>query len=459
MILNVQHKYLNPQNELKRICGSKVVQSNNVNKNRARGGGGRTNLRKTWLTNLNDWMPARKSGLSMSVDDKNKDNINNYQSFIFNHSTSYQQIQKQFYAAVESQTPENIVNILNAYPQHVDALLQFADICKVNEDLQMSAEFVERAVHCLECAFHPLFNLTNGNCRLNYKHQTNRALFIALFRHLMFIAGRACYRTSLELSKVLLSLDPINDPTAIILGIDLYALRSREYNWFLQFSELWESEKNLTQLPNFAYSLGLANFNLGNIDKADELLQNALFMFPGVLINLLDKCGVSTDTRLLGHDYFNSQAKATTSPALEKLQDLYVIRTFHLWKEADILPWLERNVHDVMDRIDGGDKYTKFCIDKRKKRYQGLPVNILRHIILSDIKEITISHPGMQNEGTFFSYDPLPPADSINIYPKTLRGTTPQQQPPINRNFWEDLFAPIFSDLGGQINFNGLNIK
>lgn len=274
--------------------------------------------------------------------------------------------------------------------------MQFAELCKLNEDLQMSAEFVERAVHCFECAFHPFFNITTGNSRLSYKNQTNRPFFIALFKHLMFIGGRACYRTSLELCKVLLSLNPEGDPLAIVLAIDFFALRAKEYEWFIDFCQVWEVSRNLTQLPNIAYSLALAHFHLGNEETANELLDHALFMFPGVLTDLLDKCNVQTDTRLLGHDHFNSEAKATTSVALEKLQTLYVIRTWHLWKDANIISWLETAANTVMDKIDSGDEYGIFCKAKRSQRYQGqLPKNIRRHIILSDIKQVTITHPGV----------------------------------------------------------------
>lgn len=92
------------------------------------------------------------------------------------------------------------------------------------------------------------------------------------------------------------------------------------------------------------------------------------------------------------HDFFNSQAQASTSPALEKLQDLYVVRNSHLWKEADILPWLEKCVHDVLGRVESKDDYIKYCRVKRSKRYQGrLPKNILRHIILSDLKEVIVN--------------------------------------------------------------------
>ena len=106
------------------------------------------------------------------------------------------------------------------------------------------------------------------------------------------------YRTSLELCKFLLSLDPEDDPVAVVLMVDFYALRAREYEWFIKFCNLWESSRNLTQLPNIAYGLALANFRLGNLETANELLQNALLMFPGVLMPLLEKCSVQTDSRV-----------------------------------------------------------------------------------------------------------------------------------------------------------------
>ncbi|XP_015127170.1 transcription factor 25 [Diachasma alloeum] len=456
-LMTIEHKYLNPHNELKRICGSKILPGD---QNKSRGRGRTSHLRKTWLTTIPDWFPVTKAGLSMTLDQTTQRD-NGLQYFVFVHSPAYRQVQEKFLLAVENPNPEIIISIINANPCHVDSLLQFSDVCKFNEDLQMAAELVERAVHCLECAFHPLFNLTTGNCRLNYKMQTNRALFLALFKHLTFIGGRACYRTSLELAKVLLSLDPVGDPMAVVLSIDLYALRAREYEWFIDFCNLWNVERNLTQLPNIAYSLALAYFRVGD-KEADKLLQDALFMFPGVLLELLDKCGVSTDTRVLGHDYFGSRAQSSTSAALEKLQTLYVVRTFHLWKETDILPWLERNVTAVMNRIDAGDDYAKFCESKRSMRYQGQPPrNILRHIALSDLKEVPIVQNLNQSQTHVFSHDPYPPQDSIDIYtrPETRRQAGSAGRDSVNTNLFTLFVSSLFSDLERHVPNPGAHIN
>jgi hypothetical protein len=52
-----------------------------------------------------------------------------------------------------------------------------------------------------------------------------------------------------------------------------------------------------------------------------------------------------------------------------------------------MLDWLERNVHEVLDRVDKCDAFVVECEEKRKKNYPRAPRNVLRHIILSDIKE------------------------------------------------------------------------
>lgn len=82
------------------------------------------------------------------------------------------------------------------------------------------------------------------------------------------------------------------------------------------------------------------------------------------------------------HEFFQTKASSSTLLALEKLQNLYVARSFHLWKEADILSWLQKNVYTVLQRVNAKDDYVKFCQVKRSQRYKGkLPGNILRHLI------------------------------------------------------------------------------
>lgn len=78
------------------------------------------------------------------------------------------------------------------------------------------------------------------------------------------------------------------------------------------------------------------------------------------------------------------------SAALTQLILLYVYRSYYIWKENDLLSWLERNVHKVLDRVDSEDPLVLDYENKRSKRYQGpMPRSIARHIILSDVKGVS----------------------------------------------------------------------
>lgn len=125
---------------------------------------------------------------------------------------------------------------------------------------------------------------------------------------------RACYRTALELCRLLLSLDPDEDPLGVILCMDFYALRSMKYEWLICAYEEWEPIRNVSQLPNFAFSVAMAYFQFDedpDSEKkltANDLLQKALIMFPGVILPLLDKCSVQPDSRVSTHPFFTTKA-------------------------------------------------------------------------------------------------------------------------------------------------------
>jgi len=403
---------------MKRIFGSRVVSES-----RQRNQRGRTIKRGSVLvTPKPSWPNASRTGLSMRTIDCDKDGS----WFTWDHSPQYQSVQLEFLSAVESMNPDRIMKILNAHPMHIDSMLQLAEICKMGEDSAMAAELIERTLYALESSFHPCFNLASGTCHLEYRRQENRSFFIGLFRHINYVASRACYRTALELTKILLSLDPGEDPLAAILMVDFYALRAREYNWMVQLHAVWDKHRNLSQLPNISYSLALSTFQLSLTDSAqaaaaDKLLQDALINFPDVLLPLLDKCSIEPDSRVAVHPYFLDSRN--TPAALLTLSTLYVERTHHCWKEPEVLPWLERNVLAVLARLQEGDRRALASKEERATRYQGLPRNIHRHVIMSEHQEPLGHLPPELKEANTMAYDPLQPLNSINTYVTPERHT------------------------------------
>merc|ERR1719154_25434 len=328
-------------------------------------------------------------------------------------------------------------------------MLQLSEICKMGEDSAMAGELIERSLYVLESSFHFSFSLANINCHLDYRRQENRCFFIALFRQISFVSNRACYRTALELTKILLNLDPKEDPMAGILMVDFFALRARENQWFRDFYTVLEKKRNLDQLPNMVYSLALATFHLSLVDTslqdtADQLLQDAIISFPDVLLPLLDKCSIDVPMSVSTNSYF-MDTRATPA-ALATLCSLYVHRTYHCWKEPEVLPWLEKNCTAVISLIDNKVEKVERSIEHRRIRYQGLPRNIHRHVIMSEFASVVLALPVSLARAPATSWDPLPPTDSINTYTAPSRQQTVLDDPSSLRLFFRSLLPNFNPD-------------
>ncbi|CAG5855043.1 unnamed protein product [Menidia menidia] len=424
-VLQVEHRNLNPETELKRYFGARAVLGDQRPRQR-----NRQFHRSTWMTSPKEsWPRFSRPGIAMSLLES-KDGV---QYFTFEHSRDYQQVQFKFLDAVESMDPNNIVALLQLNPYHIDSLLQLSDVCRIQEDQEMARDLIERAMYSFECAFHPLFSLTSGACRLDYLRPENRAFYLALYKHMMFLEKRGCPRTALEYCKLILSLDPDSDPLCMLLLIDFLSLRSREYKSLLQLYQDWEEHRNLSQLPNFAFSTALCHFHLSQQEdlelkesdklrqEASQILQNALIMFPGVLMPLLELCTVQPDAAVTSHSFFGPKSQIGQPPALAELTALYVGRTYNLWREAAVMLWLEESVKEVLRRVDAKDPHVEDCQNKRKQRYQSAPRNIHRHVLLSEIKEATSSLPLEVTTQPMMGFDPLPPLDSVLSYTRPER--------------------------------------
>ncbi|XP_030437013.1 transcription factor 25 [Gopherus evgoodei] len=495
-LLYVEHRNLNPETELKRYFGARAVLGDQRPRQRQR-----PYIRSTWLTApKNTWPRYSKTGIAMRLLETGR----GVQHFTFEHHREYQQVQFRFLDAVESLDPNNIVLLLQMNPYHVDSLLQLSEVCRMQEDQEMARDLVERALYSLECAFHPVFSLTSGTCRLDYRRPENRAFYLSLFKHMIFLEKRGCPRTALEFCKLILSLDPENDPLCVLLLIDLLSLRAREYAFLTRMFQEWEGHRNLSQLPNFAFSVPLAYFLLSQQEELSEaelsqaweraahLLQHALIMFPSVLMPLLDHCSVQPDSRVTSHSFFGLQAQISQPPALNQLVSLYVGRTHSLWKDPAIMAWLETNVHEVLRRVDtsepvveefaqkcdkidprllcrqlqnftaatpkwsqrgsGSSRLAPVLTARRKVRYQSAPRNISRHVILSELKEATAALPLEVTSQPLMGFDPLPPLDSITSYTRPERMTQPSNESTLSLFFRS--FLPNFT-LQGEVRQDG----
>uniref|UniRef100_A0A8C9JP72 TCF25 ribosome quality control complex subunit n=1 Tax=Panthera tigris altaica TaxID=74533 RepID=A0A8C9JP72_PANTA len=413
--------------ELKRYFGARAVLGEQRPRQRQR-----VYPKCTWLTTpKSTWPRYTKPGLSMRLLESKR----GLSFFAFEHSEEYQQTQHKFLAAVESMEPNNIVVLLQTSPYHVDSLLQLSDACRFQEDQEMARDLVERALYSMECAFHPLFSLTSGTCRLDYRRPENRSFYLALYKQMSFLEKRGCPRTALEFCKLILGgvLEPDEDPLCMLLLIDHLALRARNYDYLIRLFQEWEAHRNLSQLPNFAFSVPLAYFLLSQQadlpeqelssarEQASLLIRQALTMFPGALLPLLEYCSVRPDAAVATHSFFGPDAEISQPPALSQLVSLYLGRSHFLWKEPATMSWLEENVREVLRAVDSGDPAVEACESRRKVLYQRAPRNIHRHVVLSEVKEAVAALPPDVTTQSVMGFDPLPPLDTIYSYVRPER--------------------------------------
>lgn len=64
-------------------------------------------------------------------------------------------------------------------------------------------------------------------------------------------------------------------------------------------------------------------------------------------------------------------------------------RSHHVWKNAELLLWLERNVHEVLTMVENKNPEITECQTRRMIWFKPtLPINIKRHLIICDLSDI-----------------------------------------------------------------------
>ncbi|KAL2336328.1 hypothetical protein Fmac_010774 [Flemingia macrophylla] len=404
-ILQVDPKYLNAENELRRIFGSKVVKSfessNQASSSRqmrgVRGRGHYTLKKSVLVTPSDNWLRCDDSLSMQFLEIKN-----GYNYFRYVHSPSYSQTQRAFEAAKAINDINGIASILQHRPYHIDSLLTMAEYFAVLGEQQMSADAIARCLYALECAWHPMFNPLQGNCQLKFRHDENKPIFIALFTHMKNLDRRGCHRSALEVCKLLLSLDS-DDPMGAIFCIDYFALRAEEYAWLEKFSEEYKSDNSIWLFPNFSYSLAICRFYLEcddckdasmNAEKASssDLMKQALMLHPSVIKKLVAKVPLKDRswTDILKHSFFGSDQ--TGIPSQDHLINIYVERNYLIWRLPDLQKLLSGAAKQAIETLESNKSEVKDWACVRKEAFSS-EKNEYAHLLVSDFSDSHSSIP------------------------------------------------------------------
>lgn len=404
-ILQVDPKYLRAENELRRIFGSKVVNSFQKNQQTRSSGqirGGRRgshNHRRVILVSPSEHWPRWDGSLLMEF----LETRDGYHYFKYAHSSLYSQAQRAFEAAKAIHDPNGIANILMHHPYHLDSLIAMAEYFSFSGEQPMSAEFIAKCLYALECAWHPMFNPLQGKCQLKYSHETNRPLFHALFDHMKNMDRRGCHRSALEICKLLLSLDS-DDRKGALRCIDYFSLRSKEYTWLEHFSGEYRHDNSLWLFPNFSFSLAICRFYLelegsskdtgmksGKATSTD-LMKQALMLHPTVLKKLVEKVPLRDQAwkNVLQHSYFGSDQIGI--PSLDHLINIYVARSYLIWRLPDLQKLLKNSALLVIETLKHNSSEARDWACVRKEAFPS-EKNEYSHLLVSDFSDSVPTMP------------------------------------------------------------------
>lgn len=305
-----------------------------------------------------------------------------YFSFMcrYTHSSSYEQAQRAFQAAQAIHDLNGVASVLIHHPYHIESLITMADYFKFVGEHDMASDAIGKCLYGLERAWHPMFTPFQGNCRLEFNHETNKLFFKTLFTHMRNMDRRGCHRSALEVCKLLLSLDT-NDPVGALFCVDYFALRAEEYAWLEQFSEEYRNDNSLWLFPNFSYSLAIARVYLEKMESSSsseathidtskssslDLMKQALKLHPTVLKKLVDKVPLKDQawTKILKHSYFRSDESKILS--LDHLINIYVERNYLIWRLPDVQKLLRSAADLVIESLeqDGTEAESWLCVRK-----------------------------------------------------------------------------------------------
>ncbi|KAJ2079820.1 hypothetical protein H4R24_003520 [Coemansia sp. RSA 988] len=458
-LLVVEAKYLNSEAEIRRLFGSAALKDSGG----GGGGGGRRRFMQRAIAKRSSltqpkptWPPLLHApGVEMrqlveTDEDKEMQQLiaadpTGGQWFTIEHSMRFRTVQLEFLEAVITNDADAIAALAHHHPYHVDALLQLSEILKqTGGDFGEAGTLVERALFAFEQGFAARFSVTNGMSRLDFRRIESRGLFLALFRHMQFMSRRGCWRTALEVNKVLLGLDPVRDPYGVLLTLDFFALKSRQYEYVRRFMADW-SWSRVDLLPNWAYSQALAEFMLesgdGKKSKKSEgrasmdLLVEAILVFPTVVPILWTKAGVDVDPVVLTHPYFEDVQIPDESAMtyMQLMVQMFAERNSALYRTPEVGRWLQEGLLLALERIaiggtDERDISASTAIVTRKQQAQKklcsyvVPENISRHVLVADMDAVKAGLPEEVRKATSFAFDPLPPHNNINIYDDLVGG-------------------------------------
>ncbi|KAF1986606.1 DUF654-domain-containing protein [Aulographum hederae CBS 113979] len=412
-LLSIDSQYLHATNEMRRLFGRAALENDQDeeqgagDRNRARRAqqqnqGGRNlrsiTLRKNpFIHGKEEWPPGTSGGLSMELVEKRDDGSVEYR---FVHSPAYQDVQRQYLACVESMDPNRILELLHYNPYHIATLFQAAEMAKHHREHTRSRDLLERALFNYGRVIHSSFskNLAEGKTRLSFQRPENREFWLIVQRYVSNLSSLGTWRTAYEWTKLLLSLDPAEDPLGTCVMFDQYALRSRQYQPFLDLvnSEFFKSR--WIKFPNIQTSAALAYSQTQQPQLARSTLKASIETHPWFATRILQELDISPlPPPIWGHQ--------PASPLNALLSEMIRLSARNVWNTPEATSLLVEVAHTAQPG--------PATIDTA---HHEITANLARQVLLLDEPPLIALLPRSMTSTMTSNSDPIPPEDSIISY-------------------------------------------
>jgi hypothetical protein len=293
--------------------------------------------------------------------------------------------------------------------------------------------------------------LFEGKARLDFARPENRELWLAGYLYIKSLIQKGTYRTALEWAKLLMSLDPEDDPYRMGLIIHELALRAGENKWLLEVREsgmstMWTAEE-MGRHRNSAFhtmpSYVLAAMNLKDGTKSRELLSEYMQSMPWLFVRMFSELSLQAPPTIWGIMPRNDAEKLFT--------ELYVLQTKDMWGTTEATALLMEIAHTI-PKVDA-DSLPKLSVGC-------LGQDLTRFIYLENNPTLMALVPSWQLHRDSAESDPYPPYVNIFSYPiqqHAIRGAEDPARELLEE--FDDTYDPVAAMLrmlpGRQTNVDG----
>lgn len=280
--------------------------------------------------------------------------------------------------------------------------MQVSELANQQTEHSVSGDLLERALFSFGRSVHSSFTtaLSEGRARLDFRRPENREFWLAASRYVSSLCQRGTWRTAYEWAKLILSLDPEQDPFRIVWVIDKLALRGGEAAHFLQLRSCHFYNQRWQRHPNVRISAALAMYKAKQTSESTAELRIAAKEYPWIFARLFSELNIEH----IPNSIWGTQPRSER----ESLEcEIYVHGSRDIWNTQE-------NISFLVKALGGAD--IPVLHPRTETDSAPITLNEARHVFLSGVPSLIGLIPQKYTSMPITSSDPFTPPNNLASY-------------------------------------------